>query len=86
MKRKLTRDEIITELRTLLARECGISHADEITLENSFPFLGIDSLDIVAIGTAITEAFDIRVTDEDEAQWSTFGCLVRFVEKHQEAA
>lgn len=42
--------------------------------------LGGDSLDVLELGVAFEDAFDITVTDEEVDRWNTVGDLIRTVE------
>jgi acyl carrier protein len=52
-------------------------YADYVSLES----LGVDSLDRVELGMTLEEKFSIaEVTQDENAQWSTVGDVIRFVQ------
>ena len=58
--------------------------ASEITAESSIKEdLGADSLDMVEIGMAIEDAFDIEVGDSDVNKFNTVQDIITFVEQRK---
>lgn len=57
---------------------------DNVTTESSFvDDLDADSLDMVEIGMAIEDAFDIEVGDSDVNKFNTVQDLITFVEQRK---
>jgi len=69
------------DLRELVVENLAVD-AEKVTSEASFTEdLEADSLDVVELVMAIEEKFDIEIPEEQAASVSTFGELVKEVEK-----
>ena len=55
----------------------------QITEESSFvDDLDADSLDVVEMGMAIEEEFDIQIPDEEAEKIGTVGQAIKYINKH----
>ena len=57
---------------------------DEISLTDSFEYLGMDSLDFVEFVMACEEEFGIYIDDEDAETWESIEDAVNYVEEKKE--
>ena len=76
----MTMEEIFKTMQDLIAEQFAID-ADEISMDSSFvDDLGADSVDLVELGMAMEEEFDIGEIDEEElAGLKTVGDCVRYL-------
>jgi acyl carrier protein len=75
------KDSVETQLRALVVENLAVD-AERVTTGASFTDdLEADSLDVVELVMAIEEEFDIEIPEEQAASVSTFGELVKEVEK-----
>ena len=61
----------------------GILHCEKnaLTLATAWKDLEADSLDLVQMLVALEETYKIEISDEDAEHLSTFGDLVKYIEK-----
>jgi len=88
---KLTREEILAKLRTLLVEITGCN-PDDVVPEawlmqttntpspSSAPVLGVDSLDFIEIIMAIEEEFSLDIPDEDSEKIETVAQVIDYIE------
>jgi acyl carrier protein len=78
-----SRDEIYTQVKSVLVDQLGIDEAD-ITEEASFQEdLDADSLDLVELIMELEDQFEIKISDEDAQGILTVGNAVDYIAKHQ---
>jgi acyl carrier protein len=76
-------DDIAQRCIEIIAKSKGIP-ADSITLDSTFDFLNIDSLDKINISFEVEEAFSIEIPDEALGTIKTVGDMVRGVSELRE--
>ena len=76
----MTMDEIFKTMQDLIAEQFAID-TDEIGMDSSFvDDLGADSVDLVELGMAMEEEFDVgEIDDEDLTGLKTVGDCVRYL-------
>ena len=82
-KMAASRDEIYTQVKSVLVDQLGIDEGD-ITEEASFQEdLDADSLDLVELIMELEDQFEIKISDEDAQGILTVGNAVDYIAKHQ---
>ena len=76
---KLTRDELLAKLRTLLVEQLACRE-NEITEDSTFDDLGADSLDHVEIIMAVEEEFGIDIPDDDAEKIKTVQDAITYLQ------
>ncbi len=77
-----SKEEILTQLRPIIAEQLGVDESD-VKLEASFTDdLNADSLDLVEMIMSLEEKFHVQISDEDAEKITTVGEAVDFIEEH----
>ncbi|MGQ9585161.1 MAG: acyl carrier protein [Anaerolineae bacterium] len=72
--------DVFEKVKAIIVEEMGIS-ADRVTMESDFrEDLEADSLDLIALISALEEAFGSEIPDEDIVGIKTVGDAVRYIE------
>ena len=75
--------DVFEKMKAIIVEEMGVSE-DKITMEADFrEDLEADSLDLIALISAIEEAFGGEIPDEDIVTIKTVGDAVRYVENRE---
>ena len=78
----VSREEILTQLRPIIAEQLGV---DEVDVKEDASFtedLNADSLDLVEMIMSLEEKFHVQINDEDAEQIKTVGQAVEFIYDH----
>ncbi len=71
--------DVRTQIRSMLAKQLGISEGDIADDADLLDVLGADSLDSVELITAIEDRFSITVSDEDAMLWRTVDAMASYL-------
>lgn len=75
--------DVFEKMKAIIVEEMGIS-PDKVTMEADFrEDLEADSLDLIALISAMEDAFGGEIPDEDIADIQTVGDAVRYIEGRQ---
>ena len=79
----MTRDEVLTLIRTHLADELQLEDPSQITEATHFrEDLSADSLDLYSLVQELEDTYGLRMSDEDAARIHTVGQAVEYVLAH----
>ena len=80
----MSKEEILTKLKPIIAEQLGVDEAD-VTPEASFTEdLNADSLDLVELIMSLEEEFNLEISDEDAEKIHTVGDALEYVQEHVE--
>ena len=78
----LSREEILTQLKPVVAEQLGVDES-EVREDASFTEdLNADSLDLVELIMSLEEKFGLQISDEDAEKLTTVGEAVEFISEH----
>ena len=78
----VSREEILTQLRPIIAEQLGVDEADVKEDASFTDDLNADSLDLVEMIMSLEEKFHVQINDEDAEQIKTVGQAVEFIYDH----
>ncbi len=78
----VSREEILTQLRPIIAEQLGVEEADVKEDASFTDDLNADSLDLVEMIMSLEEKFHVQINDEDAEQIKTVGQAVEFIYDH----
>lgn len=78
----MTRDEILTKLRPIIAEQLGVDEADVKEDASFTEDLNADSLDLVELIMSLEEQFHLQISDEDAEKITTVGEAVDYIYEH----
>jgi acyl carrier protein len=78
----MTKDEILTKLKPVIAEQLGVDEADVKEDASFTEDLNADSLDLVELIMSLEEQFKLQISDEDAEKLTTVGEAVEFIYEH----
>ena len=72
---------VFEKLKAILVEYLSCEEEEVTMTANIVEDLGADSLDIVDIGMALEDEFDVEINDEDIDKIKTVGDIVNYIEK-----
>jgi len=78
----VSREEILTQLRPIIAEQLGVDEADVKEDASFTDDLNADSLDLVEMIMSLEEKFHVQINDDDAEQIKTVGQAVEFIYDH----
>ena len=79
-----TREEIITQVNSLLAEEFEIEESEFAPDANQKETLNLDSINLVDLIALVQSTYKITIPVEDLKKIQTFSDLYDYIEQHQE--
>ena len=78
----MSKDEILTKLKPVIAEQLGVDEADVKEDASFTEDLNADSLDLVEMIMSLEEQFKLQLSDEDAEKITTVGEAVEYIYEH----
>lgn len=78
----MSKEEILTKLKPIIAEQLGVDEADVKEDASFTEDLNADSLDLVELIMSLEEQFKLQISDEDAEKITTVGEAVEYIYEH----